>query len=42
MRAAPWQESGGSEQEYGEKKMDSTVKDGRFQVGERGQAKRAS
>ena len=31
MRAAPWQERRGSEQEHGEERVDSTVKEGRFQ-----------
>ena len=31
----------GSEREHGEERVDSTVKDGRFQAGEEGQARRA-
>ena len=31
-RAAPWQERGGSEREH-EERVDSTVKEGRFQGG---------
>ena len=31
---------GGSERQYGEKRMDSTVKEGKFQGKEGGQAKR--
>ena len=31
-----------AEREHGEEKVDSTVKEGRFQGGERGQAKRCS
>ena len=41
-RAAPWRERGGSEREHGEERVDSTVKEGRFQGGKRGQARRAS
>ena len=33
---------GGSEREHGEKRVDSTVKEGRFQGGQGGQARRAS
>ena len=40
-RAAPWRERGRSEQEHEEERMDSTVKEGRFQE-EGGQARRAS
>ena len=32
----------GSEREYGEKRVDSTVNEGRFQGGKGGQARRAS
>ena len=35
-------EAGGSEREHGEKRVDSTVKDSKFQEGEVGQARRAS
>ena len=41
-RAAPWQDRGGSERDHGEERVDSTVKEGRFQGGKRGQARRAS
>ena len=41
-RAAPWRERGGSEREHGEEKVDSTMKEGRFQGGQGGQARRAS
>ena len=41
-RAAPWRERGGSEREHGEEWVDSTMKEGRSQGGEGGQAKRAS
>ena len=40
-RAALWRERGGSEQEHEEKRVDSTVKKGRFQGGKGGQARRA-
>ena len=33
---------GGSEREHGEERVDSTVREGRFQEGEVGQPKRAS
>ena len=42
VRAAPWQERGRSEREHGEEKVDSAVKEGRFQGEEGGQARRAS
>ena len=32
----------GSERDHGEERVDSTVKEGRFQGGKRGKAKRAS
>ena len=35
-------ERGGSEREHGQERMDSTVKDGTFQGGKEGQARRAS
>ena len=35
-------ERGGSEREHGEERVDSTVKEGRFQGGQGGQASRAS
>ena len=35
-------ERGGSEREHGEERVDSTVKEGRFQGGQGGQARRAS
>ena len=38
----PWQERGGSEQEHGVGRVDSTMKEGRFQGGKGGQARRAS
>ena len=41
-RAAPWREARGSQQEHEEEKVDSTVKEGRFQGGQGGQATRAS
>ena len=41
-RAAPWRERGGSEREHGEERVDSTVKEDRFQGGKGGQARRAS
>ena len=41
-RAAPWREKGGSEREHGVERVDSTVKEGRFQGGKGGQARRAS
>ena len=41
-RAAPWPERGGSEREHGEGRVDSTVKEGRFQEGNKGKARRAS
>ena len=42
VRAAPWRERGGPEQEHKEERMNSTVKEGRFQGGKEGQARRAS
>ena len=42
MTAAPWQERKGSELEHGVERISSTVKEGWFQRGERGQAKRTS
>ena len=42
MRAAPWRVKGGLERKYGEEGVDSTVKEGRFQGGEGGQARRVS
>ena len=41
-RAAPWQEKGRSEREHGKERMDSTVKEDRFQGGKGGQIRRAS
>ena len=41
-RAAPWRETGGLEREHEEERVDSTVKEGRFQGGKGGQARRAS
>ena len=42
-RAAPWRDQKGeSEREHEEKRVDSTMKEGRFQGGKGGQAKRAS
>ena len=41
-RAAPWRKRGGSEREHEEERVDSTVKEGRFQGGHGGQARRAS
>ena len=41
-RAAPWPERGGSEREHEEERVHSTVKEGRFQGGKGGQARRAS
>ena len=41
-RAAPRREKGGSEREHGVERLDSTVKEGRFQGGQGGQARRAS
>ena len=41
-RAAPWRERGGSEREHEDEKVDSTVKEGRFQREEGGQARKAS
>ena len=37
-----YHEGGGSEREHGEERVDSTVKEGRFQGGQGGQAGRAS
>ena len=42
MRAAPWRESGESEREHEEERMNTTVKEGTIQGGKRGQATRAS
>ena len=42
VRAAPWRKRGGSEQKHGEERVDSTVKEGRFQGGKGRQARRAS
>ena len=42
MRAALWQESERSEQEHEEERVDFTVKEGKFQGGKGGQARRAS
>ena len=36
-RAAPWRERGRSEREHEEERVDSTVKEGRFQRGKSGQ-----
>ena len=41
-RVARWREKGGSEREHEEERVDSTVKESRFQGGKGGQAKRAS
>ena len=41
-RAAPWREKGGSEREHGVERVNSIVKEGRFQGGKGGQATRAS
>ena len=41
-RATPWRERGGSKQEHGGERVDSIVKEGRFQGGKGGQARRAS
>ena len=41
-RAAPWQVKGGSEQEHGVERVDSMVKEGKFQGGQGGQARRTS
>ena len=41
-RAAPWRERGGSEREHEEERLDSTVKEGRFQGVKGGKARRAS
>ena len=32
-RAGPWKERGGSEREHGKERVDSTIKEGRFQRG---------
>ena len=40
-RATPWRERGGSKREHEGERVDSTVKEGRFQGGEGGQATRA-
>ena len=40
-RVAPWRVKGVSEREHGEERVDPTVKDGRFQGGQGGQARRA-
>ena len=42
VRAAPWRETGGSEREHVQEWVDCTVKEGRFQGGKEGQAKRVS
>ena len=42
VRAAPWRESGESEREHEEEKMNSSVNEGGFQGGKGGQARRAS
>ena len=42
MRTALLRERGGSEQEHGGERVNSTVKESRFQGGEGGQARRAS
>ena len=42
MRAASWQERGGSAWEHEEEKVDSALKEGRFQGGKGGQARKAS
>ena len=41
-RAAPWREKGRSEPEHGEERVASAVKEGGFQGGKGGQARRAS
>ena len=41
-RAAPWRETGRPERKHEEKRVDSTVKEGRFQGGEGGQARKVS
>ncbi len=41
-RAPPWRGRGRLEREYGVERVDSTVKEGRFQGGKGGQATRAS
>ena len=41
-KAAPWQESRGSEREHEKERVDSTMKKGIFQGGKIGQARRAS
>ena len=41
-RAAPWRERGRSEREHGQERVDFTAKEGRFQGGKGGQARRAS
>ena len=40
VRATPWQERRGSEQEHGEERVDSLVKEGRFKGGKGGHARR--
>ena len=42
MRGASWQVREGSEQKHGDVRVDSMVKEGRFQGSEGGQARRAS
>ena len=42
VRVAPWRERGGSELEHEQERVDSTVKEGRIQGGEKRQARRAS
>ena len=39
-RAEPWRERGESEREHGVGRVESTVKEGRFQGGKGGQARR--
>ena len=42
MRVEPWRERGGSEREHVEGRVDSGMKEGRFQGRKGGQARRAS
>ena len=42
MRDLPWQKRGASEKEHGKERVDFTVKKGRLQKDEGGQARRAS
>ena len=42
VRAAPWRKRRGLEREHGVERVDSTVKEGRFQGGQGGHARRAS